>query len=195
MKREVVYKLVYGLFRPIGWVAHPQSTVGQENIPAGPCIICANHSNAVDPALLAFSLGPNVFVHFLAKAEARNIPFIKGILNKIESIFVRRGERDIESVKHCLRYLKKGEKILMFPEGTRVHGDNQVPAQTGAIHLSAKLGVPILPVYIPRDKKFGKRVQIVIGKPYTVAVDSHSDFQALADDLMTRIFELGKING
>ena len=190
MTNKRVYKFIYCLLRPIGKLFIPQKTIGRENIPQGACILCANHSNAVDPVLLAFSLGKNDYVHFLAKAEAKKIPVINWILRKIESIYVRRGERDIDAVKQCMKALKANEKLMLFPEGTRVHGENRVKPQTGAIHLSVKMQVPLVPVYIPRDKKVFCQSTVVIGEPYMPSVAQHIDYQEMANELMERIFSL-----
>lgn len=106
-----------------------------------------------------------------------------------------RGERDIDSLRQCMKALRAGEKIILFPEGTRVHGSAMVEPKSGAIHLAAKLGVPILPVYLPRDKKVFQRVDVVFGKPYTVQVESREDYDRLARELMERIWALGKRPG
>lgn len=44
--------------------------------------------------------------------------FIFGwLMKKAGSIFVKRGERDIDSFKQCMRVLKAGEKLIVFPGG------------------------------------------------------------------------------
>ena len=89
-----------------------------------------------------------------------------------------------------MRYLKRGDKIFMFPEGTRTGEDNMVDAKTGAVRLASKMDAPIVPVYIPRRKKLFSRVQLLIGEPYSVEGHNHNEYEQLADGIMERIYEL-----
>lgn len=196
MKKETHYRIVYSIMRPLGWIFLPQRNIGRENIPEGPAIICADHSNAADPVLISFALGIRHYVHHLSKIEARSIPIWGKVMENVGSIFIRRGEKDIDALKACMRALKAGEKIMQFPEGTRVHGDAVVEPKSGAIHLAAKLHVPIVPMYLPRDKKVFRRFDVVIGKPYYVQVQCHEDYDRLAHELMDKIWALkGQTHG
>ena len=71
--------------------------------------------------------------------------------------------------------LQHGEKLAVFPEGTRQNGDKIQPLQPGAAYLALRAGVPIVPVGIAgseeiirsRGRFFPRfdRVAIVIGEP------------------------------
>lgn len=190
MKKENWYKLCFALARPLGWILFPQRTVGRENIPEGPAIFCANHSDAIDPALISFGLGIGTYTIHLAKAELQKVPLLGQLMEKIGSIFIRRGEQDVNAIKSCMRALKEGNKIILFPEGTRVHGDKVVEPKTGAVHMASRLHVPIVPVYLPRDKKIFRPFRLMIGKPYYVEPQTHGDYNTLAQELMERIWAL-----
>ena len=190
MTKEKWYRLVYSLLRPIGWLLYPQQFVGKENVPEGAAIFCAPHSNIADPILISFALGRKTYVHHLAKAESKSTFLFGWLMRKAGSIFVKRGERDIDSFKKCMRVLKAGEKLIVFPEGTRVHGDAVVKPKSGVIHMAARLHVPIVPVYLPRDKKLFHRVPTIIGKPYYPEVTDHGDYDRLSEELMERIWAL-----
>ena len=69
MTKEKWYRLVYDVLRPIGALLYPQKFYGLENIPEGPAILCAPHSNVADPILISFALGRKTYVHHLAKVE------------------------------------------------------------------------------------------------------------------------------
>ena len=56
MTKEKWYRLVYDVLRPIGALLYPQKFYGLENIPEGPAILCAPHSNVADPILISFAL-------------------------------------------------------------------------------------------------------------------------------------------
>lgn len=187
MKPEKWYKLAYWLLRPVCALLYPIRVSGRHLLPEGAVILCANHSNAVDPILISIALGSKTYVHHLAKAELRKIPVVGAVLEKIGAVFVRRGERDIDSYKSCLRILKGGERLIAFPEGTRVHGTDEVGAKSGVIHMAARTGAYILPIRLERDKKLFRRTDVVFGEPYRIEVGGHGDYDTLAQELMDRI--------
>lgn len=194
MKKEQWYKLIYYITRPFIGVLFPQKNIGRDNIPEGPALICANHSSGLDALMLPYAMGKGIYLRIMAKHELKKIPVIGWILGKAGVIFVRRGERDIDSFKNSMRALKSGEKLALFPEGTRVRGDDSVAAKTGAVHMAARAGVPIVPVYIPREKKIFRPSRIVIGQPYYIKVEARGDFEGHAQELMNRIWALGEQN-
>ena len=112
------------------------------SIPEGPAVVCGNHSNLVDPLLAAAAFGKRTFMHFIAKVELSTVPVIGWVLRKCGVCFVNRGESDIGAMRSMMRYLKRGDKIFIFPEGTRAGEDNMVDAKTGAVRLASKLQVP-----------------------------------------------------
>jgi len=66
-----------------------------------------------------------------------------------------------------MKFLKSGEKVLLFPEGTR-HKDGEAgDAKTGAAMLAVRTGAPIVPVYVPAKKRWFRRTPVVIGAPFT----------------------------
>ncbi|NLL45379.1 MAG: 1-acyl-sn-glycerol-3-phosphate acyltransferase [Clostridiales bacterium] len=177
--------LVYPFFR----IVYKINTTGRENIPKGPALVCANHSAYSDPVILAYAFGMNNFMRFMAKIELMRIPVL-GYLLKIAGIFgVDRGNSDVNAVKTAMKTLKSGDKVAMFPEGTRVGDSEDTSAKTGAIMIAARTGVPIVPVYIPRRKKPFSSVHVVIGEPYMIEkVRGKSEvYSAYADELMRKI--------
>lgn len=188
------YHFLYIVARPFIGIWHPLRITGRERVPGGPAIICANHSNMVDPFLVAFALGYDHFLRFMAKKELRGIPVIGWLLRKAGVFFVDRGASDVEAIRTAMKTLKAGDKVMMFPEGTRVSRDDAVAAKTGAVRLASKLNVPILPVFVPREKKPFHRLHVVVGEPYTIDKESGADSEACAAELMCRIAGLGAVS-
>ena len=93
-----------------------------------------------------------------------------------------------------MRFLKGGDKLMMFPEGTRVGEGENVDAKAGAAMLSTRLNVPIIPVYIPAKKRWFRPTTVVIGQPYQPQVagkrGTPEEYHAIAEDLMERIRHL-----
>ena len=143
MTKEKWYRLVYDVLRPIGALLYPQKFYGLENIPEGPAILCAPHSNVADPILISFALGRKTYVHHLAKAESKTMFIFGWLMKKAGSIFVKRGERDIDSFKQCMRVLKAGEKLIVFPEGTRVREGDVSHPHVGAVTFACRTDAPM----------------------------------------------------
>ena len=111
---------------------------------------------------------------------------------------VERGKSDVAAIKQAMKYLKEGEKVLLYPEGHRIHESKgeQGEAKNGAAMLAVRCGVPILPVYVPEHKPWFRRTTVVIGEPYMPQVASRKgtaeEYDAITADLMERIRKLGE---
>ncbi len=190
-----VYNIYYVLLFPIFKLLYGIRTIGRENIPEGPAMICANHSSFSDPIIAAFALTRKHYVHFMAKKELGKIPGLKFIIYKAGSFFVNRGASDVTAIKTAMKYLKAGEKVLIFPEGTRVMDDISDKAKSGAVRIAAKTGAPVLPMYIPRKKKLFTWVTVAIGEPFHIPeppkdADTSKYYKDAAADLMEHINSL-----
>lgn len=192
-------KFLYVLYSCLAWpfvrLICPCRVTGMENIPSGAAIICANHSSNFDPPMLAIYFGFKHKMYFMSKAELLDIPII-GFLLKQAGVFpVHRGEKtDIHAIRTAMKILKNGERVMMFPQGTRVLDGEYVAAKTGAVRIAAKLNVPILPVYITTGSKAFHRSDMVIGKPYHVAFSQDKDFESAAETLLEQINNLEPAN-
>ncbi len=190
MSRENYYRFAYYVTWPFVELLYPHEYIGRENIPDGAAIICPNHSNALDPIVVSQAIGKETFVRHLAKSGIKKVPFLGWYMKKCDSIFVNRGESDIEAYKTCVNALKNGEKLMIFPEGTRVHGDSIVQPKSGAVRMACRANAPIVPVYLPRDKKLFRKIKVIFGEPYYISKSPHMDYDALSNDLMQRIWSL-----
>jgi len=166
-------------------------TVGRENIPEGAALICANHSSWSDPLFAAVAFGKKYQLHFMAKAELLKNFFLSRIIRNAGSFGVDRDGNDISAVRNTMKYLRSGEKVVIFPEGTRTKDAGTVKPKSGVVHIADKTDTSIVPVYIPRKKSLFSKLTIIIGKPYKISAPPDGggrvDYDACADDLMSRI--------
>ena len=164
---------------------------GREKIPQGAAMVCSNHSSIVDPILVAFAFGKSCFLHFIAKIEVFKIPVLSVIVIKLGAISVDRAMMDVATVKKTFSYFKHGEKVAIFPEGTRAAQLDEASAKNGAVKLAESAAVPIVPIFVPRKKKWFSKVSLVIGEPYFIEKQSArrtaEDYSRLSEDLMARI--------
>jgi 1-acyl-sn-glycerol-3-phosphate acyltransferase len=173
--------------------------VGRENITDGAAMICGNHSSMLDPIFIGVALGKNYKPLYIAKTELFKVPVLSQLITGLGAVPVDRTKADISIVKAALGSLKKGRKVIIFPEGTRVHEDHPDNAKTGAIKIAEKANATILPIYLPRKKPFFSKVRVVIGKPYKIPVQPEKrtpeDYTELTHDFMQKIFNLGLKSG
>lgn len=196
LKREhKAYSVVYSIVKVILSLLYRFRFTGRENIPDGASIYCANHSSFIDPLFICLALTKKRPIHFLAKIEVFKIPVLGGVLRSIGTFPVDRNTNDTASIRTSLRYLKAGERLGIFPEGTRVSTANAVEAKRGAVRLAYKTGASIVPVFLPRNKRIFQTVDVIIGEPYYIKSEtklSHEDYDRLSEVLMQKIEDLGR---
>jgi len=187
---KVAYFIYYIIAYPFAKLIFPCRVLGKANITDGPIIVCSNHSDYLDAVQLAMAFGLKHKLIFMAKAEFFKIPVVRTIF-KWGGVFpIERGEADITAIRTTINHLKNGHIIMMFPEGTRVSESDSIAAKSGAVRIGSKMKVPILPIYISKNKKAFHRATLVVGKQYTPETPKDKDFTKLSEDLINRIYEL-----
>ena len=123
------------------------------------------------------------------------MPFIGWVMEKFHVIFVNRGAHDTAAFSECVDALRREhDRLLVFIEGTRCNKNKHVRAKTGAVRMAAESGVPVVPVFVTRNKTPFCPVNVVFGAPYAVgALDpgDHAACQQEADRLLKTIYQLG----
>ena len=164
---------------------------GADNIPSGAAMVCSNHSSYFDPILIAFAFGAGCYLHFMAKVELFKAPVLAFVVAKLGAISVNRDTLDISTIKRTLDCFKNGEKVAIFPEGTRSSAADRITAKNGAVKIAERAGVPLLPIFVPRKKRLFGKVTLVIGEPYYLEKQSikrsSDDYTQLAETLMKKI--------
>lgn len=184
IKREsnFAFVLVAMVLAPILRLMFNIKTTGKENLPQGGYILVGNHLSYLDPFSFAYSVYIHMkrVPHYLAKESIFRIPIIGKILPKVGQIPVYRGGKSNEEpLRAAKEYLKAGQVVVVFPEGTLTRDPDQWPmrGKSGAIRLAVELGLPIIPcgqwgvqeVLGNYSKKFRPNpfhtVRVKIGKP------------------------------
>lgn len=189
------YRIARCIVRFFMFFAHPVFKVtGRENIPKGAAVVCCNHSNMSDPIWVIFGLWPDRMPACMAKKEVMDVPVLGAFLRFLGAIGVDRGAADINAVKQALKALRDNNQLLVFPEGTRVRPGKVVEAKTGAALLANRAEVPMLPVFLTRNKKFFCPLKMVIGRPFYVekagARITQQELQDATDRLMREIYAM-----
>jgi 1-acyl-sn-glycerol-3-phosphate acyltransferase len=164
---------------------------GRENIPDGAAMICSNHSSMLDPILISLTFGIDHHPHYIAKSELFKVPFLSFVIQRLGAISVHRKTVDLAMIKETLSYFKNGDKVAIFPEGTRSMEASTTNAKLGAVKIAERAEVSIVPIFIPRKKKMFKKIITVIGEPYRTCKQGGKRtaevYDALAVELMRKI--------
>ena len=195
-KEDRWFHFLYAVIWPFFNLFRPIRGIGKENIPDGPAVICPNHTTIGDAFYAVFAFGHKYPMRAIAKIQILRVPFVGWILSKAGVFGVDRDTTDVKAIKTALRDLKEGDKLLIFPEGTRVREGMTVEPKTGAALFATRTNTPLLPVYIPKKKKLFRMNTVVIGKPYYPTFEGRKptseELEKITADLMDRISALGE---
>lgn len=146
----------------------PTKIYGAENFEkfSGGIIISNHYASAADGSIIFNAFFKNYF-NALVKEEAFKTKIGNWFLTGVGCIPVKRGEADIDAYKKVVTVLKKGENILIFPEGTRNKAGTDVmaPFKKGVSVFAMRTKVEILPtLYFRMHRPFRKNI-LVVGEP------------------------------
>ena len=140
---------------------------GRYNVPRqGAFIVAANHLSWTDIPIIPMHFQRKVV--YMAKEE-----YFSGkmawLVRFMGSFPVKRGEGDRQALRTGEEQLKKGNILVIFPEGTRSRTRTMAKAHAGMGMIALRTGVPVVPVAIWGSenalKKFRAPVTISYGEP------------------------------
>ena len=160
--------LTYGFLKKfmvaVTQILFPFKLVGAEKVEDGALDRVFNHYRIWDIVHMACTTKEKV--HFITKKELYKNKFLAHLCGIVEAIPVSRDGQDAKAVMTALRYLKNGEKISMFPEGTRNRTEEELlPLKGGAAMFAIKARVPVYPVMCPHKTRLFRRTKILVGDP------------------------------
>src|SRR4051794_3224935 len=143
----IVYWLMRALLQPFAHLYWRLSRIGREHIPeSGPVIFVANHRSFLDPFIVGLTCRRPVY--YVAKQELFRHTLFGWFLNSLGAFPVRRGEADADMVETAKAILKRGDPVLIFPEGTRIRPGALGKPKRGVGRLALETGAPVVPVAI-----------------------------------------------
>lgn len=106
----------------------------------GGCVVVMNHCSAIDPAFpLLHAWLHGCRLRPIYKSEFDKHKLLSWFFSRIGGIPVDRGTADMKMVRACRAALKRGESILVFPQGTRVRSDDEQVEIHGGFALIAQM--------------------------------------------------------
>jgi len=113
-------------------------------------MLIGNHTHNLDISLMETVIDEKLI--WIAKKELGEIPIIKYMLTKTDMILVDRSDRKsiIKTLKEVKDRVKRGFKIVVFPEGTRnkTNPTKMLPWKKGVKGIAEKLNLKVQPFVI-----------------------------------------------
>ena len=178
---------------------------GKENYPKTdtPVIVCLNHISMWDVPVLSTTLQKPF--RYIAKSSLFTKPVLGWIMKWFKAIPVDRDSKDVVSLRTAIRAAKEGEPVVIFPQGTRIRGQEPNPDQAlkGAALMIASTGATVVPIglYTKGYKaRIFRRYHVNIGQPITPEMyrevldngEKETRFDRLTDYVFGEVCKLSK---
>ena len=156
----------------------------------GAYILCCNHINYLDAA--AVVLFNKRKVNFVAKEDLFTHRSLMWLGHLFDAIPIKRDMQDIEAMKRCLKVLKNGELLGIFPEGTRNGLAKNGKAKNGAAFMAIKSKAKVIPVGIHGSFKPFSKVYINYGEPIDLSNYTKEQLDEATERIMNEVVALTK---
>ena len=133
-----------------------------------PYMLLANHNHMFDPMLVAVPVY-RYHIRFLGKKELTHNRILKFLVDQLLMIPVDRHNMDMAAVRTCLKTLKEGHVLGIFPEGTRHKKGLMEEMESGVAMMVLRSKVRMLPAYISCKPALFRTVHVYYGNPISVA--------------------------
>ena len=168
-KKKSGRSLLYEVCRGLAWaLLHTILPVRYEHCERiqgdAPFIMIGNHLSNMDPIIAALAV-KRYQLHFLAKKELGKAGIANWFLTKLHTIFVDRHNSDMEAMRACMKVVREGNVLGIFPEGTRHHQGLMEELESGVALIGLRSGVPMIPVYIQGKLRPFRPLHVLIGEP------------------------------
>jgi 1-acyl-sn-glycerol-3-phosphate acyltransferase len=191
------YRLLQRLLQLLAVVVYGVRHSGRQNIPAsGGVLVVSNHQSHFDPPLVGIGIPRRM--NYLARNTLFTFAPFGWLIHSVDAIPIDREGLGLGGIKESLRRLKRGEMVLIFPEGTR-SGDGEIaPFHPGFTTLAVRSGAAILPVAVegafqawPRWRKFpgAGRIRVCYGAAILPTEFTGRDERELVAEVERRVRE------
>lgn len=156
---------------------------GKENVPdKGGVLIASNHQSFLDPILIGVGLKRQI--HYMARRSLFKNVFFRWFIKSLNAFPVKREGMNAGAIKQAIALLRRGEVVLLFPEGTRTWDGTVGSIQRGFGMIARRAGVPLVPAIIdgafeawPRTRRIFRfaPISVAFGKPLEAKGDALSE--------------------
>ncbi len=194
------YDRVLNIARPIVKALFRVSVTHGENMPQeGSLMVCSNHASYFDPVVLTAFLPRRV--HFMCKKEIFKIPLLGRFIKAMGAFPVDRGNSDVKAIKTTISYIKNGDAVGIFPQGTRYSGvdPSTTGVKSGVGMIACRAGCDVLPVFVKakgNKVRLFSKTEIIIGEvikneEFDFSGDGRKEYDKASRYIFSRICALG----
>lgn len=168
---------------------------GRELVPReGGALVMSNHQSHLDPVLVG--LATDRRLNYLARQTLFRFAPFRWLISSLDAIPLDREGLGLSGLKETLRRLKRGEMVLIFPEGTRTRDGEVGKFKPGFCALARRANVPLVPAAIdgafdswPRTRPLPlpATIHIQFGPPLMPDEIGQFDDEALVAEMRRRI--------
>ncbi len=197
-----VYRFCHSLTRGLARALLNFRVINPENLMEdGPALVCANHVSFFDPPLVSICFEKEI--HFLARHTLYSNPAARWIFPRLNVTPIDQDRAGMSGLKTMVRLINAGNRVLIFPEGSRSPDGKLQPAAGGAGLVAAKSRAPVIPIRLfgayealPMGAARPRFVTTtaVIGKPLRFTEEEYPStregYQRISDTILAAIAAL-----
>jgi 1-acyl-sn-glycerol-3-phosphate acyltransferase len=189
------YNVLHQLCRLLGVIVFRVRCQGRHWVPRrGGVLVLSNHQSHLDPVLVGLACDRRL--NYLARETLFGFAPFRWLIHSLDAIAIDREGLGLSGLRETLRRTKRGEMVLVFPEGTRTADGNMGPLRPGFCAVAKRANVALLPVAIdgafvawPRWRLLPRpaAIRVQFGPPIEPQDVARLDEQQLVDEVSRRI--------
>lgn len=152
------------LFNTIMPIRYHNAEYAQQD---APYILISNHNHMLDPLIVGYKCY-RYQIRFLGKRELTKSKFLEWVFKAVWMIPVDRHNMDMSAIRACMKVLKDGKPLGIFPEGTRHKESVMQDIESGIAMMALRGGAQLVPAYITGKPKLFKRMDVYFGQPISL---------------------------
>lgn len=195
LPKRLWYGFLHIMCRLLATVLLQIRVSGRGQVPrTGGVLVLSNHQSHLDPVLIGLACDRRL--NYLARQTLFRFTPFRWLIQSLDAIPIDREGLGLAGLKETLRRLKRGEMVLIFPEGTRTRDGEVATLKPGFSALAGRAGVPLVPVAIagaydawPRRRllPWPSTIHIRFGAPILPDELAQLDERALVAEVAHRI--------
>lgn len=142
---DLVYNVCRNLSRALAEAVFDYRVINEDRlIHEGGVLLCSNHVSYLDPPLAGIVY--KEAVHYLARKSLLSNPVSRWLFPRLHVVPIDQDRPGFAGLKTIIKCLTDGNRVLIFPEGSRSPDGRLQPGEPGTGLVVAKARVPVIPI-------------------------------------------------